>query len=116
MGLETDFVVNKLLDSDFEILEMIREPDSEDITLRVIHDIHPETEVMIKLVTGSDENNNEVTTMLFEGPDIYTDEEAEKVLQDVMDFLVTTIESAVIEDPDIISNNETSNEENNGNS
>jgi hypothetical protein len=108
MGFNTDFVLDKLLETDFEILDMVTDPDSGDIELKVKHDIHPDIEVIIKLVTPKDDDD--VMEMEFFGPDDYTDEEAKRVLQDVMDFLVETIEKALDEVPTPVSTDENSDE------
>jgi hypothetical protein len=97
MGFNTDFVLDKLAEIDFEIIDMVSDPESGDMELRIKHDLHPDIEVTIKLVTSK--NDDDVMEMEFIGPDDYTDDEAKKVLQDVMDFLVSTIERALEESP-----------------
>jgi len=106
MAVNTDFVTEELMNSNFEIIEMLPDQESGDIDFRIKHDIHPEIEVVIKLITRKDDED--VMEMMFEGPDEYTDEEAKQVLQDVMDFLVSTIEKAVTEQPDTIDQTTTS--------
>jgi hypothetical protein len=97
MALDTDFVTQELVNSNFNIIDMVTDPETEDVVLKVIHDIHPDSEVVIKLVTSK--GDKDVMEMVFEGPDEYTDEEAKQVLQEVMDFLVQAIEKALAEQP-----------------
>jgi hypothetical protein len=97
MALDTDFVTQELANSNFNIIDMVTDPETDDVVLSVIHDIHPDIEVVIKLITSKDDK--EVMEMVFEGPDEYTDEEAKQVLQEVMDFLVQAIEKALVEQP-----------------
>jgi hypothetical protein len=97
MALDTDFVTQELANSNFNIIDMVTDPETDDVVLSVIHDIHPDIEVVIKLITSKDDKD--VMEMVFEGPDEYTDEEAKQVLQEVMDFLVQAIEKALDEQP-----------------
>ena len=116
MAINTDFVVKELLDSNFEILDIINDPESEDLSLKIIHDVHPDIEIMIRLITRKDDED--VMEMVFDGPDEYTDEEAKMVLQEVMDFLVESIEKALKETPTPIeeeSSEDTLEDEANGN-
>jgi hypothetical protein len=102
MALDTDFVTQELANSDFEILSMVTDPETEDVVLTIIHDIHPDIEIFIKLITSKEDKD--IMEMVLEGPDEYTDEEAKQVLQEVMDFLVQSIEKALVEQPDIVEN------------
>jgi hypothetical protein len=108
MGFNTDFVLDKLLETDFEILDMVTNPESGDIELKIKHDLHPDIELIIKLITRKDDED--VMEMEFMGSDEYTEEEATKVLQDVMDFLVSAIERALEEVPTPVSTDENSDE------
>jgi hypothetical protein len=100
MALDTDFVTQELVNSNFNIIDMVTDPETEDVVLKVIHDIHPDSEVVIKLVTSK--GDKDVMEMVFEGPDEYTDEETKQVLQEVMDFLVQAIEKALDEQPNSV--------------
>jgi hypothetical protein len=109
MGFNTDFVVEKLAETNFEILEIDNDPDTGNIDLKIKHDIHPDIEVLIKLITKED-SGDDTMEMEFIGPDEYTDEEAKQVLQDIMDFLVGAIEKALEEVPTPVDTDENSDE------
>ena len=98
MSLNNDYVTQKLQEKQFQILDMEQDPDSSTLVLTVIHEIHPEVEVFISLIS-MDEDGNDTMEMKFDGPDDYTDMEAKQVLQEVMDTLVEIIENGLIDNP-----------------
>lgn len=97
MGFNEDFVVDEiLLDTDFEIMNQ-EEIDGE-MVLTIVHNMHPDDEFKVKLVT-KDAEGEDTMVLQFDGPDSYTEEEAKQVLQEVMDMLVKVIEKAIDEAP-----------------
>ncbi len=94
---DTDFVAAIIENYNFTIVDMIEQPDENKTGFIIIHDIHPEEEVEIFLIS-KDENGEDVMTMDFNGPDVYTNDEAKAVLQEVMDMFVEVIRAASIEE------------------
>ena len=99
MGFDTDHVTKILQEESFEILSMEQDPDTDILVLTMVHDLHPDNQFTVSLVS-KDEEGNDVMNMQFDGPDEYTETEAKQVLQEVMDTLVVIIEKAL--DNDII--------------
>lgn len=97
MPVSKDIVTEVLEEQNFEILSMEPIPEKHTTRLIVVHDIHPENEVFVDLVS-IDENGEEVLEMQFTGPDEWTDEEAKQCLQDVMNTLVKIIETTNFEE------------------
>jgi len=109
MGFNEDHVMEILGDSNFEIVGL--ETPEENITrLTIVHELHPDDEVQIDIVSKT-EDGEDVMEMNFTGPDIWTDEEAKAVLQQVMDTLVRVIETALEEEPPAEESSEESSEE-----
>lgn len=92
-----NLVTSMMDDYDFTILSIDPVEDEKITQFIVVHDLHPEEEVTLRLVSKTEEGE-EVMNMEFNGPDIYTEDEGKQVLQEVMDFLVAVIDEAV---PDI---------------
>jgi len=99
MALNTDYVTEQLIEQDFNILDMVQDPETDILVLTIVHDLHPDDEFKVSLIS-KDEDGNDTMQMQFDGPDIYTEEEAKQVLQEVMDVLVTIIENALVDLPD----------------
>jgi len=97
MAFNADFVAEMMVDQDFEIVLLEANPETNDLVMTVVHDIHPEIETKVSLVTKN-EDGEDVMNLQFDGPDEYTKEEATKVLQEVMDALVIMIEKALVAD------------------
>ncbi len=93
-NIPTDEVGEILQDQEFTIVNLSVDPDTDDTTFIVVHDLHPEDEVRIKLVSN-EEDGKDSMTLEFEGPDVYTDTEAKKVLNDVMAVILKVVENAV---------------------
>ena len=89
----TDF--DDILDKyGFDIIDTIP-PSEEEPRLRliIIHDLHPEDPITVFVV--DDPENDTVSLLEFEGPDVWTEEEAKGVLQQIMNALVEMVESYV---------------------
>ena len=98
-GIEAPQVDQERVDSilseeRFSVLAMESDPEEKFTRLVVVHEVHPEDEVFIDILT-KDEDDEDILEMQFSGPDTWTEEEAKEVLQDVMDTFVKIIESAV---------------------
>ncbi len=92
-----DMVGEILQNEKFTIVDLSVDPVTSDTVLIIIHDLHPEDEVTVKLV--SDKVDGEDSMQLqFEGPDCWTDAEAKRVLNEVMEVIMKIIEKAVEED------------------
>ena len=117
MAVTDDKVKDILEENNFQITN-VEQISPEMTKLTVIHNLHPEEEIQIDIVSRV-EDGEEVMEMQFTGPDVWTDEEAKQVLQEVMDTLVKVIEKGLEEEPVIpetMTNTENNNlEENNGN-
>jgi len=94
-NVSNDLVSQILLDKNFDILRI--DVETEHITsFLIVHDLHPEEEIDVRLVSQQ-EDGNDAMELQFNGPDVYTDEEAKVVLNDVMQALIEIIEIAVEE-------------------
>jgi len=93
-------IENKLNENNFNILSMENDPDTGNSRLEVNHNLHPEDNVIIDLIVSQDGSEN--IEMQFTGPDVWTDEEATGVLQEVMDVLVDIIKAKIGEDEEEI--------------
>ncbi len=83
-----------LQDEKFTIVEIVTDPETENLTFTIVHDMHPDDELVIELV--SNESDGEDSMQLrCEGPDSYTEVEAKQVLQEVMDVIVKVVEEAI---------------------
>jgi len=96
MNINTNFIIDNLVQASFEIREMKLDPETEFWILTVVHDLHPDIETTVTLVS-KDANGNDTMYLNFDGPDDYTDDEARQVLQEVLDVLVEMIEKALLE-------------------
>lgn len=99
MSLNDDYVTEKLGEQPFQIINMEQDPESGNMVLTVIHEIHPDIEVSVSLISKT-EDGEDTMELQFDGPEDYTDEEAKQVLQEVMNTLVTIIESSVEDNPE----------------
>lgn len=99
MGLDTDYVAEKLDKEPFEILNMEQEEGSTTIVLTVVHELHPEQEFMVSLLSENEEGEDSMT-LQFDGPDDFTDDEAKMILQQIMDTLVNIIEMNLDDNPE----------------
>jgi hypothetical protein len=101
MSLPQDYVTTKLSEQDFNILDMVPEPETGFLVLRMTHNLHPNVEFTVTLIT-LDSEGNDTMEMRFDGPDDFTDEEAKQVLQEVMDILIHIIEQSIGDQPSLI--------------
>ncbi len=100
--IPADEVGKVLQDYNFTIVELIADPDTTDTTFVIVHDLHPEDEVTIKLISEG-EDGEDAMNLQFQGPDEWTEDEAKIVLNEVMEMIITVIEQSVEgkeEDPD----------------
>ncbi len=95
-NIPQDVVGEILQDEKFTIVDVTVDPDTEDTVFIVVHDLHPEDEVQVKLVSN-EEDGEDSMVLQFDGPDVYTDEEAKLVLHEVMDVIVKIVENAISE-------------------
>ena len=89
-----DIIEDVLQENNFTILSVEQDPEKPITYMEINHNLHPEENIQI-LVIGKEENGEETMEMQFNGPDVWTDEEAKGVLQEVMDTLIDIIERAV---------------------
>jgi len=92
--MPTDIVSEILLDENFTIVELKTDPETSDTLLTIIHDLHPEDEILVKLVSTKEDGEDSMQ-LQFEGPDNWTDEEAKTVLNEVMEVMSKVIDKAV---------------------
>ena len=99
MSVNNELIQEVLESRNFVITEMESDPDKGITRLHVYHNTHPEDLVYVDLVAAINEGSEEETVeMQFQGPDVYTEDEARQVLQEVMDTLVTVIETGIEQD------------------
>ncbi len=91
-----DVIGEILQDEKFTIVDVSVDPETDETSFTVVHDVHPDDEVQIKLVSN-EEDGKDSMTLEFNGPDIYSDEEAKEVLNEVMEVIVKIVEQAVKE-------------------
>jgi len=117
MGFDFEHVEDIFQEKNFDIISLDNTENPDIVRMTVVHDLHPEAEVIIEIISKKEVNENgeeeEVMEMQFTGPDEYTDEEAKQVLEEVMKTFVEIIEKAIPEEPKIPESNEESNEEEN---
>jgi hypothetical protein len=89
-----DFVAEIMQDQKFTIVDLQVDPDTDETTFVIVHDLHPEDEVQVKLISN-EEDGKDSMLLDFSGPDSYTEDEAREVLQEVSNVLVLIIEEAV---------------------
>ncbi len=89
-----DTVGEILQDENFTIVDVSVDQDTNNTTFIVVHDLHPEDEVRVQLVSNEADGEDSMQ-LQFEGPDNWTDEEAKQVLQEVMDTIVKIIEEVI---------------------
>ena len=94
-NVSNDLVSQILLDKNFDIIS-ITANDEHNTSFLIVHDLHPEEEIDVRLVSQQEEGDDAME-LQFSGPDVYTDEEAKIVLNDVMQALIEIIEIAVEE-------------------
>lgn len=92
--MDNAYVTEKLQEQNFQILDMTTDPETEFLVLTVVHNIHPDIEFNITLIT-KDASGDDTMEMQFNGPDDFTDEEAKQILQEIMDVLINIIKTAV---------------------
>ena len=73
-----DIVGELLQDSDFTIVDLEVDQDTNDTVFTIVHDLHPEDECLVKLVSN-EADGEDAMILEFEGPDSYTEEEAKKI-------------------------------------
>ncbi len=102
-NVNQDLVGDLLQDENFTIVDLEVDTETDETTFIIIHNLHPEDEVRIKLVTNKDakeEGDGEDAMQLqFTGPDQWTDDEAKQVLHEVMDVITKIIEKAIEDHP-----------------
>ncbi len=91
-----DMVGEILQDEKFTIVNLEVDPDTNETSFIVVHDLHPEDEVEVRLVS-KDEDGEDSMQLQFSGPDSYTDEEAKVVLHEVMEVILKIIDKAIAE-------------------
>ncbi len=89
-----DEVSEILLKQKFSIVELTADPVTNDTIMTIIHDLHPEDEVTVKIIS-KEQDGEDSMELKFEGPDNYTDAEATLVLHDVQDVMIAIIQKAV---------------------
>jgi hypothetical protein len=94
MAVDQELVDEVLAENNFTITGMESDPDKDITRLSVVHNLHPEDSIFIDIVS-KDENGEDIMEMQFTGPEVWTDEEATQVLQEVMDTLVKVVEKAI---------------------
>jgi len=116
MSFDKNFVTDKILESNFDVIDMEQEENGT-LRIKITHDIHPDIPVIISVISeGENEVDDDTMTLQFDGPDQYTDVEAKKVLQEVMDLLIHIVEQSLEESPTPVGDQpESSEEESNGN-
>lgn len=88
--LDAEQVDNTFENNGIDIIDVVTLEEPQRIVLTVISDIHPDTEP-IKVTMNFE--NDIPTTLDFEGPDIYTEEEGQAVLNSVMQSLVDLLKN-----------------------
>ncbi len=92
--IPADKVGEVLQDYNFTIVELISDPDTKNTVFKIVHDLHPEDEVTIKLISEG-EDGEDAMNLQFEGPDEWTEDEATMVLNEVMEMIIYVIEQTV---------------------
>ncbi len=92
--IPADAVGEIMQDYNFSIVELIADPDTSDTAFIIIHDLHPEDEIKIALVSNGEDGEDSME-LKFEGPDQWTEDEAKIVLHEVMNMVTAVIEKAV---------------------
>ena len=91
-----ELVEEILRDKNFTIVDLSVDHETNETFFIVVHDVHPEEEVIIKLVSN-DVDGDDAMQLQFEGPAVYTDDEAKVVLNEVMEVLLAIIDKATEE-------------------
>jgi len=95
-NISTQNALNILEQENFTIIDTLPEEDNLIKGFIIIHDLHPEEEITISFVE-EDSNGEKLDKMEFTGPDVYTEEEAKQVLQEVMDVFTKIVVDSIDE-------------------
>ena len=95
-NINPDFVQLVLESKDFDILG-IEAIDDNHTEFTIVHEIHPDDQIKVMMIS-EEADGQDSTRLEFEGPDVYTEEEAKKVLHEVMEALLEIIERIINED------------------
>ena len=98
-NIPQDLIGKILQDFNFTIVDLTVDQEANETEFTIVHDIHPEDEVVIKLFSEDkdEESGEDAMTLGFEGPDSYTASEAKQVLNEVMEVIVKIVEQAIEE-------------------
>ncbi len=92
--IPADAIGEIMQDYNFSIVDLVADPDTTDTAFIIVHDLHPEDEIKITLVSNEVDGEDSME-LKFEGPDEWTEDEAKIVLHEVMAMVTAVIEEAV---------------------